>query len=107
MTDKTGYVFIGGNGDVVLCTGLVIEMRDIIVRVEGYLEELKFKKLISFLKDRGYVYDPDYYEAWLNQFKNLSDLEYELETLIAFLDENDIPYEVVHSLFDGLGEEFA
>ncbi len=98
-------VFVGGCGDVFI-GALVIPMRDIVVRIEDFLDALKFWKLTNYLKSRNYELS-EYYMGWYKQFEDLAELEMELESLLAFLDENDISCELRHDLLESLGEKYV
>jgi len=73
---------------------MVILLYGVAVKVEGFLDALKFDKLIKYLKGKKYRFRRSSKE-WVKEFNDKHELEKEFEELKMFLEDNEIPYYII------------
>ena len=76
-------------------------MNSIKVKIVGFLRSDTFYALISFLRGRGYIFDP-YGKVWYKHCRFGKVMEEEMNELENFLIDNDIVFRNEHPLFRSL-----
>jgi len=90
---KQGIVKINYIEKCVVVKKAVILLYGIEISVKGYLKKQEFDKLTKYLKRKGYRYSI-MHRCWYKVFNDPHALQYALNELTIFLEENNIRYTV-------------